>query len=314
MIGKVGSNNFNIINVFKGTLKNSSVPATSPLHTIKCDTFEKSISFCGGKPANEAGENNYPEGFTVDDFYDKMDKFNIKDYHAMSEAVKAQINAKTMNIIGEAIDDTIKVGLGYKDFLDKKYSKDGYVFVSIGVSPSLIAKTLECLGVETKYCPISQLSREYFTIENYDYKNYFEFLKSQGISPEDIEKSDKKFVFCDYTGSGYSLKNFERLMIEKLGLNPSKCDFRSANKDMLEFTDDERWTRKYIDKYFRYCDSDYFTSISHLSVLMIEVLSMSKKRLTEHANTNTKLFNFGVMDRLNEMGLLVENPKNENTL
>ena len=41
---------------------------------------------------------------------------------------------------------------------------------------------------------------------------------------------------------------------------------------------------------------------------------MTNDRLTLHKEIVPKLFNFAVMDKLDEMGLLKENPKNTSTL
>jgi|GluameStandDraft_1065615.scaffolds.fasta_scaffold00965_15 hypothetical protein len=104
--------------------------------------------------------------------------------------------------IREAANSSVELAVDYKNFLDKKYGKDNYVFISIGVSPSLITKA----------------------------------------------------------------------------------------------------------------DAHNFSSIAHLPVLTIGDTKMTNDRLTLHKEIVPKLFNFAVMDKLDEMGLLKENPKNLSAL
>lgn len=269
-------------------------------------TFAPNLAFCGVADTFVKSA----QTFSYEDFWNKKDKFNIHDYLSLSKTDKSKIREDVFTSITNAADDSVELAMDYKSFLDKKYGKDGYIFVSIGVSPSLIAKAFECMGVETRYAPISQLSSMYETIEEYDYSNYFNFLKTQGISPENIRNSNKVYVFSDYTGSGLTLKNFERLMKEKFGLNSSNIVFRSMNKDLQESCPNTRKANEYIDKYFRYCDSHNFSSIAHLSVMTIDSTPMTHSRLTLHERSIPKLFNFAVMDKLNSMGLLKENPEN----
>ena len=74
-------------------------------------------------------------------------------------------------------------------------------------------KFIEFMGVETHYLPISnfRLFTEptiFSMIKNQEKgrKAYGKFLKSQGISRAEIEKSDKAYVFYDYYSTGKSFK------------------------------------------------------------------------------------------------------------
>lgn len=42
------------------------------------------------------------------------------------------------------------------------------------------------MGVETRYLPISELSKAYESLDRINFSNYFDFLKKQGLSHEEI--------------------------------------------------------------------------------------------------------------------------------
>lgn len=256
------------------------------------------------------------QSFTLKDFHNKIDKFKIEEYLLLSACDKSKIRNMVFKLgsIQEAANSSVELAVDYKNFLDKKYGKDNYVFISIGVSPSLITKAFECMGVETRYLPISELSKAYESLDRINFSNYFDFLKKQGLSHEEINTDNKTYIFADYTGSGRTLENFERLIKEEFGLNSPKTEFRSINKDLRQSCLNTKRVNQYIDTYFRYADAHNFSSIAHLPVLTIGDTKMTNDRLTLHKEIVPKLFNFVVMDKLDEMGLLKENPKNLSAL
>ena len=275
---------------------------------LKSNADEKSIT--------QSCSCNVLRSFTLEDFHNKIDKFKIEEYLLLNASDKSEIRDVVFKFesIQEAANSSVELAVDYKNFLDKKYGKGSYVFISIGFSPSLIAKAFECMGVKTRYLPISELSKAYESLDGIDFSNYFDFLKKQELSPEEVGADDKSYIFADYTGSGRTLENFEKLIREEFGLSSSKIEFRSVNKDLQQSCLNTRRVNQYIDTYFRYADAHNFSSIAHLSVLAVGDTEMSNDRLTLHEEILPKLFNFAVMDKLNEMGLLKENPGNECTL
>jgi len=254
----------------------------------------------------------------VSEFIDKKDKFQISDYMKLTEREKYAIEMKIgLNELFAAA-QSVTLGTGLKEMLDEKYGKDGYVFVSIGTSPSMIAKVLECEGVETRYLPISNLRKTSAEeiINETDFSKYGKFLEGQGISAEKLSSSDKKFIFYDYTHKGNSLKRFKKLMLEKFNLPDEKTEFRSLNEDLLSifkgkiYIDDEDMVEAYIHHYLNGARAEDYSTVVHLPVSKIDTADYSRDALTRHDCTEVKSFNFHVMRTLEKNGLLAENPEN----
>lgn len=260
-------------------------------------------------------------------FLEKEDKFTISDYLSLSAedklAIKQEIGLE--NLLPACL--SINFSKGMKEFLDKKYGENAYVFVSIGTSPSLIAKVFECMGVETKYLPISKLgskdSQTYntdATFLKYKYDKYGKFLKTQKITKDVLERGSKKYIFYDYTLSGETLKRFERIMKEKFSLPADKIEFRSLNKDLINLfngkiiIDDNDAVRQYIRDMLHHGGAQEFSSIRGLPITRIDIANYEPAALAKHEELKPKIFNFLIMDNLNSSKLLKENPLNSNSL
>ena len=255
-------------------------------------------------------------------FLEKEDKFSISDYLSLSEKDRLAIKQGVGLECYLPVCMNVNFAQGIKGFLDEKY-----VFVSIGTSPSLIAKVLECMGVETKYLPLSRLgSKDSYIYDtdtvflNYKYDKYAEFLKTQGITKEELEKGDKKYIFYDYTLSGETLKRFECIMREKFSLPADKIEFRSLNEDLMSLfngkivIDDADAVESYIKDCFYYGDAEKFSSIRSLPFTRVDIANYEPAALAKYDEQKPKIFNFLVMDKLHSSKLLKENPLNANSL
>lgn len=181
-------------------------------------------------------------GLSAHTILSKVETFGVKEYNALTKnEIKTLRNCLDENLIKDR-DTIIMLTQIVKKNLEKTFP-EGYVFVSIGNSPDIIAKTLEHQGLDVKYCPISELK-----IEQNDfidkiktssafqrglevYKNYLDEI---GLSHKKINDSNKKICFVDYTFTGNSLKNFE-IMLDSpaIKLNSSKFRFLSLNNDLI---------------------------------------------------------------------------------
>jgi len=274
--------------------------------TPDADYFTKSVT--GGKMNFQGCNCNGLDSFTLKDFHNKKDKLEISEYITLNEAEKSEIRSETWNYIEKFTDETIDYALKFKEGLDNAYGEGEYVFCSIGTSPSLIGKVLECTGVETRYLPITGLGRG--IPENCNLENYFAFLDSQGISPEKVSGSGKKYIFCDYTSHGLTLKNYAIMMTEKLGLPKGSIFFRSINKSVEDLGISEQCAKNY--EHYLFDDiANTFTSVTHLTPEMFESKDLNRESLGWHNRKTVKLFNFLVMDKIHRMGLLKENPDNK---
>ena len=244
-------------------------------------------------------------------------KFSIDDYERMSETEIKTVKESCSENIQKAAEDNIKMAQILKKFLDEKLGENRYVFVSIGTSPSCIARVFEFSGIETKYLPISGLGK-YSSYERFKNNNpvksaeYEKFLIQQHLSANDIAKSDKTYIFFDYTLSGNSLNNFREIMFNDFRLHSLNVKFRSLNEylEMLCEKEDSTFCEEYLDKYLKYSRAFLYGGIPHLDC---DHMNNIKTCLNFESET-AKLYNFMIIDYMKKKGLLKYNPKNKNSL
>lgn len=249
-------------------------------------------------------------------------KFDISDYKSLSKKEIKIAKEKANGLTEQAAKDNIFVAEYIKEYLDKIYGEDKYVFACIGTSPSGIGRVLEFMGVETKYFPASDF-RDYGRIckvldNNPKADNtYLSFLNSQGITNEEIENNDKTVLFVDYADRGYTLECFEKFIKGRAKINSKKVKFKDiyhmigyATKD-VESLEKEMRIMKYINKYLVSAAIADYTGVPHLSVYNFENFD---KVLKENDLMSSKLYNLLIIDELNNKGKLKENPLNKNSL
>ena len=296
-----------------------------------------SNSFCGNSPINEDVFISTTKK-KKDPIESNKRKLDISDYKSLSEKEIEDFKSKYCDEseIRMATRD-VNLAIKFKKSLDEKYGEGNYIFECIGTSPSTIGRVLEFMGVETHYLPISNI-RKYQTAEsichNHIDKNkegkaeYSKFLKSQGISKEEIEKSNKTYLFYDYTVSGTTLNYFKEILKNcfDIPVDNNNVEFRTLNEDfanLFYYTVDENGvfhnvgSKEKDDCYYfirqelEQSRAALYGGIAHLGFFDLEHIADIQKDTT---GENSKIFNFLVIDKLNEMGLLKENPANKNSL
>ncbi len=249
--------------------------------------------------------------------------FGVNDYLKLDKNQKAQIDdlVKDDEDIFDDCDINTLIAPKLKDYLDKKYNEDGYVFISIGTSPSSIARVLEFMGVEVKYLPVSGL-------KNFDIysdveieagakgtKEYKKFLDKQKINDRHIKKSKKKYLFIDYTDSGKSLKIYQDLIRNVFKINSDNVEFLSLNKiigDLSDGSEDfDKLVRYYIYNYLVKNGSSHICAIKHLTPKEFQYIN---KQILRKISQQTQMYNYCVMKILDKNNLLKYNPKNKNSL
>ena len=131
--------------------------------------------------------------------------------------------------------DCIKFAEIFKNGLHSITLPKGYdkiKFISIGQSPAVLAETLGIMGLDTAIFPISKLAKlndkqlkaiaKSESFQNY-IKTYLANKDTFGLNLTAIQPHTK-YIFCDYTVSGSSLKNFEKLL-EFAGLKNNNFQF-----------------------------------------------------------------------------------------
>ncbi len=270
---------------------------------LSCDTFE--VSF-----GREISTN----------IFNGKGKFGIKQYKKLLpiEIETLEILCNSDKAIKEAVKENLDMALILKDSLDEQYGKNNYVFVSIGRSPTGIARAFEFMGTETKYLPISGL-------RNYPYygmlvagakglNEYGKFLNSQGISNKDIGNSEKQYLFFDYTYKGTTLKLYEELIRKYYDINQPNMRFISLNKRLDPITYEDVKTHRefnyYLSKYLIHSGIEKFGGISELNIENLRDIKKCKKFST----TTSQMYNFLLIRELDKRGLLRENPNNKKSL
>lgn len=246
-------------------------------------------------------------------------KFDISSYNSLSRLEKAILRQASTDYKKSA-EDSILVGLNVKKQLDTYYGDGKYVFCSIGTSMSGIGRVLEFSGVETKYLPMSKLNILCF--DNQDawkdckasFPAYQEFMNEQGLSPEEVASSGKYYLFYDYVQSGLTLNAFKDMMKSDFGLDLPNVEFHSGNflcySACAEKIDPPQYAIDYVKEYLEKCHVEMIGGVPHLPVKELEKIGECKN----YENDEAKKYNFLVIDKLAERGLLKHNPNNDTSL
>ena len=253
-------------------------------------------------------------GLQANRIFSRSQKFSIEDYKSLSKLEKTVLREASVNYKKHA-EDSIKVGLKVKEKLDKYYGDEGYVFCSIGTSPAGIARVLEFAGAEVRYFPISRLNWLHSVDDWQKYSDKFpkyqDFLAEQGLSSEEVSKSDKKYLFYDFVQQGMSLIVFEKMMKEYFGLNLPNVTFNNVNylcqSSCAEKIDPPQYSIDYIETYMNGSAIADVCGVPHLDIAEIDKIDECK----QYENLQAKMFNFLIIDGLSKQGLLKENPLNK---
>lgn len=293
---------------------------TNPAVSFPLQSSELSIGY-KNSCENDCFEFSNPiEHNAAKKIFSKVKKFSVHDYEKLNGSEISALrsvcgkNAKVCDAAQKSLD----MALLLKPYLDEKYGEDKYVFVSVGRSPAGIARAFEFMGVETKYLPISNL-RCYPDsdcviggAEGLD--KYGNFLKKQGINNDNIKQSGKHFLFFDYTYTGKSLNFFNDLIRKYYKINLKNMHFLSINNLLAEAAKDDkvqgREVSGYITRYMIRSGIEPFGGVSELKVSSLNEINRCKN----FSSPQAKMFNFMLMDSLNQSGLLKENKKNKKSL
>ena len=171
----------------------------------------------------------------------KLKNYTVEEYKNLSEQELQTLRIACNNILLPAnpnimysSDESIhEMASEYvKNYLDKKYGKDGYVVITIGRSLSSIGKVLGYkIGEDrVKNIPLSEakkyLDDSFIEKEkrNGGIAALKKFLNSIGLNKEKIEQSDKRYIIMDYCNSGKSLKGATKLLTRDDVLGNRKID------------------------------------------------------------------------------------------
>lgn len=252
----------------------------------------------------------------------KTDKVDLDFYNKTTKKERSIISQTIDGKMRDVVDYNFQVGVEFKKYLDKKYGKDKYVFVSIGTSPAGIGKVLQYMGAEVKFLPMSALNAddayEILAKDEKGKKAYKKFLNEQGISTENIKNSDKQYLFYDYAYRGITIKRFEEVLknIFDVDTDLDNVHFIKLNDEIPSVQRNSLWlTRQvsddYIDKYLRFPYVERYAGMPHLKYNELDKIDDVKK---EKHDLETKKFIFETIYKLDKKGVLKNNPLNEKNI
>ncbi|MCI1273406.1 MAG: hypothetical protein LKG27_03110 [Clostridiaceae bacterium] len=273
-----------VTSVFKSKPKVTTQGLPDILYQVSNDTFCKS-------PIK-----------TIEDFY-KAQKFEVEDYKNMTPELKNRIAKSVPAGVKYRVNETIGPSIAIKSFLDKKYGENNYIFLSLGTSPSTVAKALEFMGVETKYMPGSKLSELYCHHPHFYYKikAYAKYMNDLGIERKLLKSRQKKLVCYDFTFSGESLRMFKYMAWHEGKLSIFNTRFRSLNDDLYKIAREKGHANMfdYFVKNHMGCSNvQHFSTIPHINFMEFDNI---EKIMKNHNYTrDVKFFNFDLFKALED--------------
>ena len=235
---------------------------------------------------------------------------NINTYKKLTSTDKKILSELSIKPTVEAAEDAIIFSQPIKNFLEKKYGKDNYIFVSIGRSPVIIGRAMEFMGTETKYLPISSLFKvKKEEINSYiNHKPYLKYIDKIGINPENLNNGKRKAVFYDFTVTGHTLNAMKNFLKLYAGIPEHFMEFRSLNHDIIELSQ-EPFSKKadFIGKYFYDSKSAQYSHIPKLNYWQMDEIDSKMDR--NKISLKTNFFNFNLLLKLEQIGLLANKNK-----
>ena len=306
-----------VIPRYKGMYNGSSgIRSSYPADDTNFDCFVKTL---------ENDEEN------VVQILKRSDAFGVEEYKNLTEKEKELLRKATGPHFRDSRDiydiirftayknNALVLGKAYEKKLDALYP-EGYVFVSIGRSPSLIGKFLEFQGKDVKYCPMSGIGSGAIMFNGFSesfVKGYNKYLDSIGLTKEFVAKSHKPIVFTDFADTGRTLIRFEELLSHpEIAIVPNeKVHFRALNTnyytnnktELREGIFKREWEDGYPEEAMTHCiksGMSYFNNYSPIPVLDYRYINNENFTPDMYQNKASKKMLFCIADYLEQEGKL----------
>lgn len=243
-------------------------------------------------------------------------RFDKDKYFMLSDELKddlySDIPLSTKLFAGE----NIIMAKVFKNALDEKFGEGKYKFVSLGTSPSCIAKAMELSGEDVVYLPMSfsKKSCAKSWLNNSPYiENYRDYMKQKGLTNDVLESQGKVAVLCDYTNSGRSLELSEYMLQGSLGLDKKNIRTVTMN-EIIQNSDDitKEWKEKYMSEFLFSEQMEKYSEVPHFDFLdsdssdseFFSVYENMRNYFDNHTGLNSNSHNFCLMYILSQSGRL----------
>lgn len=247
-------------------------------------------------------------------------KVTPESFNQMSEIQKEEIYEKIPFPIKVLAGENIAMAMIFKNSLDEKYGEGEYKFVSVGTSPSCVAKAMEYMGEDVVYLPMT-FSKGTVTkswLDNTPYKDMYKFyMTKQGLSNTRLKKEDKIAVVCDYVSTGRSLSLANYMLTNTFGLDPKRVKTVTMNSIIMEaedLTPEEK--EKYLqdmlknEKIGDYSDVPHFDFLNKTPLITGEIKNTKDliHKFENHTGQFSNSHNFALLMLLEKYHLYEKSP------
>ncbi len=306
----IGSINFGRI------IRDENTPINQ--NPIPPDTFERQVQPQPVQKKTEV-EKKYPTvDKTGDDIQsiqkltDVPEKFTVTDYDNLYKDDVAGLRYYADETIMQAADRTAHLGVKLKRRLDRLYGKDNYVFVAVGAKPSLVGRAFECQGVETRYLPTPRAKFWEKTFNSNSIQAFGNFMESQDLNKDAMEASPKKYLFFEYTyGDNSRADTLKTFLTTKYGLPEDRVEVKSIETELKQVNASKDIIDDYLSLYFKKNEAEKLSGIGILPSYSLTEQDFEPKKITLYSDEAVRVFQFLLMDKLNQIGTLEENPDND---
>ena len=161
------------------------------------------------------------------DFLNKKGKVTIEEYRDIEKNSPAIILQARKFIEKEAKDImppevNAKAAIAIKNTLDERFKSTGYTLISMGTSPASITETMQAIGSEVIFIPVSGLNLyinySFTPYEDHNISRYpniskiLKYLEKKGVKSK--KEDSKPYVLTDFCITGKSLSTMYDLIIE----------------------------------------------------------------------------------------------------
>ncbi len=197
---------------------NSSISASNHSIFEYFDKFSKpyarAVSLC---ILDEINKNN----IALENFANKKGNFSINDYIRLRANYQiALVGARNTVRKHKCINPlyTAKAANAIKAYFDKQYGENSYRIISLGTSPAFICETIQKMGSDVLFMPISGLHKNRKIDPNDKNINIYIALRYLKNRLDEAKDSGKKNIVIDYVCTGSSLDSAVNLIINKIGI------------------------------------------------------------------------------------------------
>lgn len=229
----------------------------------------------------------------------------LSSYEKMGTDKISELRAASPKRLIELAKINCSIAKEIKENLDAKYGKRNYTLISIGRSVAALTESLQDMGVNTKFIPLSSMKGKVNYTDN-AIKVFKKYLDSIGLTRYVLKNNpEHQFILFDYAATGEGLVNTKKLL-EKENLIGEH-----QNLKILEVNSFVKYSWR---KLFAIPCFKEFSPVGKLPNKNLENIftqastETAQEYKSDMAKIIRKLFRFNVLDCLKNNNFKIENP------